>query len=212
MKYTLIVLSILTIIAISHIAVPASVYSQTGSFHAQQASGETGLIRQGPPTNKTWLILIGTLAGFALMFLLVLEIGGGGLLPYKIEDLAAKFCIGIIAAALCLYAYYMTQNITFIILIPFAIGAILFVYFKRAIKKVYMKKLGQPSAPNLWICRKCGTENSIIINECNSCNSPKVEHVQTPGESGWICNNCKNKNSINDKTCRKCGMRKNEKI
>ena len=207
MKYLLVALSFFAIITISHIAVPSNVYSQTGFFQSVETSKETGL-RQGPPTNKTWLIFIGTLAGFALMFLLVLEIGGGGLLPHKIEDLAAKFCVGIIAAALCLYAYYMTQNVIFIILIPFAIGVILFVYFKRAIKKVYMKKLGQPSAPNLWICRKCGAENSIIINECDSCNSPRAEHEKTPVGAGWICDNCKNNNSVDDKSCRKCGMRK----
>jgi len=193
--------------AISHIVMPSDVYPQTGFYNSQQDSNEAAF-RQGAPTNKTWLILIGTMAGFALMFLLVLEIGGGGLLPYKIEDLVAKFCVGIIAAALCLYAYYMTENVIFIILIPFAIGAILFAYFKRAIKKVYMKKLGQPSAPNLWICRKCGAENSIIINECHSCNSPRFERVQTPIGSGWICNNCKNKNNMDDKSCGKCGTRK----
>ena len=31
------------------------------------------------------------------MFLLVLEIGGGGLLSHKIEDLVAKLCVGVIA-------------------------------------------------------------------------------------------------------------------
>lgn len=187
--------------------VPQSAYPQTGFFPSSERSSEQAL-RQGPPTNKTWLILIGTLAGFALMFLLVLEIGGGGLLPYKIEDFVAKFCIGIIAAALCLYAYYMSGNILFILLIPFVVGAVMFAYFKRVIKKEYMKKFGQPSQPNLWVCRKCGAENSLIINECHNCQSPRIEQAQQAIESGWVCENCKNKNNQDDKSCRRCGVRR----
>jgi ribosomal protein L40E len=209
MKYSLLVLSVFFIIAIICIAAPSNVNAQTGFFHPEEAAQETGF-RQGAPTNKTWLILIGTLAGFALMFLLVLEIGGGGLFPHKLEDFVAKFCIGIIATALCLYAYYMTENILFIVLIPFAIAAIMFVYFKKAIKRVYMKKLGQPSAPNLWICRKCGAENSMIINECHSCNSIRAEHVEQPAKNVWQCENCKYENTVDDKSCRRCGMRRKE--
>ncbi len=208
MKYSLLVLSVFFIIAIICIAAPSSVNPQTGFFHPEEIAEETGF-RQGAPTNKTWLILIGTLAGFALMFLLVLEIGGGGLLPYKIEDFAAKFCTGIIASALCLYAYYMSQNILFILLIPFVAGGVMFAYFKRVIKKEYMKKLGQPSAPNLWICRKCGSENSIIINECHNCLSPRIATPQESIKSGWICENCKNKNGQDDKSCNVCGVRRN---
>jgi ribosomal protein L40E len=187
--------------------IPQSACAQTGFFPGQQTSEDTAF-RQGPPTNKTWLILIGTLAGFALMFLLVLEIGGGGLLPHKIEDFIAKFCIGIIAAALCLYAYYMSQNILFIILIPFVVAGVMFVYFKKIIKKEYMKKFGQPSQSNLWVCRKCGAENSRLINECHGCQSPRFEKSQQAIESGWICENCKNKNNQDDKSCSRCGVRR----
>jgi ribosomal protein L40E len=207
MRYFLFIIPILIIIAISYTIIPQSAYAQTGVFRPQQSPSE-GALRQGPPTNKTWLILIGTLAGFALMFLLVLEIGGGGLLPHKIEDFIAKVCIGIIAAALCLYAYYMTQNILFIVLIPFVAAGVMFIYFKRIIKKEYMKKFGQPSQPNLWVCRKCGAENSLIINECHNCQSPRIEQVQQAMESGWICENCKNKNKQDDKSCSRCGVRR----
>jgi ribosomal protein L40E len=210
MKYFLAPLSILAIITISNIAVPSSAYPRTGFFRPAENLKDAGL-RQGAPTNKTWLILIGTMAGFALMFLLVLEIGGGGLLPYKIEDLAAKFCVGVIATALCLYAYYMTQRVIFIILIPFAIMAIIFVYLKRAIKKVYMRKLGRPSDSSVWICRRCGTENSVIIKECHRCYSPRIEPARGPVKGEWLCGNCKNKNSLDDKSCRYCGAQRDEK-
>jgi ribosomal protein L40E len=210
MRYFLLIISILIIIAISYTIIPQSAYAQTGVFHSRQSSSE-GALRQAAPTNKTWLILLGTLAGFALLFLLVLEIGGGGLFPPNVEDMAAKICVGIIAMALCLYAYYMTENILFIILIPFIIAAISFMYFKKTIKKIYMKNFAQASGPNSWICRKCGAENSIIINECYNCNNNRFNTGEAPAENGWICENCKNINSAENKSCEKCGMRREDK-
>jgi ribosomal protein L40E len=209
MRYFLIILSIFIFVAISYMIIPPIAYSQTGYFQSQEGPSEQSF-RGGVPTNKTWLILIGTLAGFALMFLLILEIGGGGLLPYKIEDLIAKICIGIIAIALCLYAYYMTQNILFLVLIPFVAGGVMFAYFRKIFNKAYMKKFGKPSEPNLWICRKCGAENSIIINECHNCNSPRVEQQNMPVGHEWICENCKNMNKSDAKSCSVCGVRRRE--
>jgi ribosomal protein L40E len=211
MKYLLLILCVCTVLAIGCITVTASADSQTGYFSQQGTSAHTGF-RQGPPTSRTWLILIGALAGFALLFLIVLEIGGGGLLPYRLENFIAKFCIGIIITALCLYGYYMSESIVFIILLPFAIGILFFVNIKKAVMRVYMKNLGQPSASNLWICRKCGTENSVIINECHNCHSPRIETKQKSAEEFWTCENCKNTNSLRDRSCRKCGNIRQETI
>ena len=157
---------------------------------------------------KKWLMLFGTLSGFALLLLIIFEIGGGGLLPDNIEDLIAKICVGIIAIALWLYLYYVSSKIIFILLIPITILFILYIYLKPIFKDLYNKNFGKPSSPDYWICRKCGMENSNLMTECDSCSSAKSPVAEVLFEEIWICGNCDYKNPIRDKSCSKCGTRK----
>ncbi len=213
-KSILLILSILLCLAPGYIVIPAVVFSQvhnidSGISHNQYESDakEEAWQRDQLPIKK-WLMLFGTLSGFALLLLIIFEIGGGGLLPDGIEDIIAKICAGIISVALLLYLYYISSKIIFIILIPLAIIIILYMYMQRVIKRMYVKKFGKPSSPNNWICRKCGTENSKLLTECDNCNSINRASTIKPSGDTWVCSNCDYTNPVSDKSCARCGMRK----
>lgn len=208
------VVSIFLVLALGYMAIPASVFSQgyyidSDASHSQYESDPGKEIQHnGQLPVKKWLMLFGTLSGFALLLLIILEIGGGGLLPDGIEDIIAKICIGIIAVALWLYLYYISSKIIFIILIPITIAIILYVYLQRTIKRMYTKNFGKPSSPDNWICRKCGIENSKLLTECDNCNSVNKASTIKSSEDTWICSNCDYANLISDKSCSRCGTRR----
>lgn len=213
-KSILSVLFILLSLAPGYIVIPAAIFSQghyidSGISHNQYGPNVEQEARQKEQLPiKKWLMLFGTLSGFALLLLIIFEIGGGGLLPDSVEDIIAKICAGIISIALLLYLYYISSKIIFIILIPIAIVIILYIYMKRIIKRAYKKSFGKPSSPDNWICRKCGTENSKLLTECDNCNhANKASTIKSSGDT-WICGNCDYANLISDKSCAKCGMRK----
>jgi len=213
-KSILLILSILLSLAPGYILIPAVIFSQghnidSGISHNQYGPDTEEEVQQKEQLPvKKWLMLFGTLSGFALLLLIIFEIGGGGLLPDNIEDIIAKICAGVISVALLLYLYYISSKIIFIILIPVAIIIILYIYMQRVIKRIYAKNFGKPSSPDSWICRKCGTENSKLLTECDNCNSINKAGRIKPSEDTWACNNCDYANPISDKSCARCGMRK----
>jgi len=184
-------------------------YTDSDTSHDRYRSSlEEGAQQENQLPIKKWLMLFGTLSGFALLLLIIFEIGGGGLLPDHIEDLIAKICVGIIAIALWLYLYYVSSKIIFILLIPITILSILYIYLKPVFKDMYTKNFGKPSSSDYWICRKCGIENSNLLTECDSCSSAKSPDAEVLFEEIWVCDNCDYKNPINDKSCSRCGRRK----
>ncbi len=202
------------VLAPGNIVTPVTAFSQDNyldsraSYQQHRSDYEESAQQERQLPIKKWLMLFGTLSGFALLLLIIFEIGGGGLLPDHIEDLIAKVCAGIIAIALCLYLYYVSSSIIFILLIPITILFILYIYLKPIFKDMYAKKFGKPSSPDYWICRKCGIENSNLLTECDNCNSAKTPNADVLFEKIWICDNCNYKNPVNDKSCGRCGTRK----
>lgn len=162
-------------------AAPRDYYLQFDKSAAQNntAGGEESPDHSKPSVKK-WLILFGTLAGFALTLLLLLELGGGGLLPDAVEDAIAKICIGIIAIALWLFLYYISSKIIFLVLIPITLCLIVYIYLHRIFKRMYTKKFGKPSSPDSWICRECGTENNNLLTECHSCGKRNPSEPELP--------------------------------
>jgi ribosomal protein L40E len=213
-KSIFLVLSVLLALAPGYIVIPAAIFSQghyidSGISHDQYGPNTEEEFQQKEQLPiKKWLMLFGTLSGFALLLLIIFEIGGGGLLPDEIENIIAKICAGIISIALLLYLYYISSKIIFIILIPITVVIILYIYMQRVIKRIYKRNFGKPSSPDNWICRKCGTENSKLLTECDNCNSANKISIIKPSEDTWICANCDYANPISDKSCARCGMRK----
>jgi len=193
---------------------PAPLYAQghyrdtNRSYSQYQLAPEEAGPQRGQLPIKKWLMLFGTLSGFALLLLIIFEIGGGGLLPDTLEDMIAKVCACIIAITLWLYLYYLSSKIVFIILIPITITLILFIYLRPIFKRLYRKSFGQPSSPAYWVCRKCGTENSKLLTECDNCHTLKKADRAEPVGDTWICSNCDYKNQKNDKNCGRCGTRR----
>ena len=107
-KSIFLVLSVLLALAPGYIVIPAAIFSQghyidSGISHDQYGPDTEEEFQQKEQLPiKKWLMLFGTLSGFALLLLIIFEIGGGGLLPDEIENIIAKICAGIISIALLL--------------------------------------------------------------------------------------------------------------
>ncbi len=171
-------------------------------------SGADSAERESKIPVKKWLILFGTLSGFALLLLIVLEIGGGGLLPEAIENIIAKICVVIIAITLCLFFYYLTSIFVFLIMIPIAPAAAGYVHIKRKLKDTYKRKFGKASSPERWICRKCGFENNNLVTECEHCGESSSARQNSRPQETWKCDNCGYLNTADEKSCARCGTRK----
>jgi len=160
------------------------------------------------PSIRKWLMLFGSLAGLALLFLLIFEIGGGGLFPDDIENIITKVCIGVIAIALWLFLYYISSKAIFLIFIPLTIVSIIYMYMHNFFRSIYIKRFGKPTSSDSWICRNCGSENSNLLIECSMCNTKKSPEKTVTQKETWTCTNCNYENSADDKSCRRCGMRR----
>lgn len=181
---------------------PDTSYNEQGHYAAQSKEHDNKI------QVKKWLVLFGTLSGFALLLLILFEVGGGGLLPDAVEDAIAKTCVIIIAITLCLFFYYLTSILLFIIIIPIGPAAVLYFYLKRKFNRVYRRRFAEPSSPDTWICRKCGMENSNLMKECENCSNPKDSRHEADKKQAWKCGNCGYLNSTKDKSCAKCGTRR----
>ena len=125
---------------------------------------------KGPP--GTLLTFLSFFAGGTLLLLVLVALSGGAL-PQKIESIIFNTALGIIITTILLWLYRWTSHIIFLILIPVTICAIIYTYVHQMLKNYYKRKFGKPSSPDMWLCRKCGTENENINLYCTECDSRK---------------------------------------
>ncbi|NQT90905.1 MAG: hypothetical protein HQ558_06600 [Candidatus Omnitrophica bacterium] len=156
-----------------------------------------------------YLQIFSILSGPALIFLLLNGISGGGFLPYDIENALVKMCAAIICITVFWWLHYITSSIIFVILIFLAITVTAYTFLRQALKKIYMKKFAKPTSPDIWICKKCGAENSTFIKECNECGRRNPDETEdASGDNMWRCDNCGYESPVGRKSCGRCGHRR----
>ncbi|MFC1807697.1 hypothetical protein ACFL0T_04940 [Candidatus Omnitrophota bacterium] len=135
----------------------------------------SAVVVQEGVTIKTWLMIFGTAAAPAFLFLIIHGIGGGGLLPDSMESAVIKLCVGVISTAVWLFLYYIFNVSLFLIFIPITIFAFFYTSIFRYVRNFYDRKYGKPRTSANWICRKCGAENHVIDSACEKCNALRLD-------------------------------------
>ena len=135
--------------------------------------------RKAPEITPITLVIIKWLP--VLFFLCILSLPAvlflsiGDLSDYLIARIINRICISIIASTVMAYLCFKTSSTAFLAAIPFIIILSISSVFYDKVKGLYIRQYGKPSSPDVWICKKCGEENSNISLECFNCAAKKAQ-------------------------------------